>query len=168
MRLLSQLQAKKNHHFDQITASRKGDVVLLSERQCQQLYIINKYSLSSEDTEEELKPFWGFGHVGKETAIAIDSPALHQRVVTLGEQSTLRLWSFRGRERKILFEERLPNSPSQVTMHPCGLLLAINYAKEIKLMSLLPTGLYEVMSAKTNYSSIGLTFSESGNLLVSN
>jgi len=53
-------------------------------------------------------------------------------------------------------------------MHPCGLLLAINYAREIKLMSLLPTGLYEVMSVKTNYSSIGLQYSECGNYLVSN
>ena len=53
-------------------------------------------------------------------------------------------------------------------MHPCGLLLAIDYAREIKLMSLLPTGLYEVMSVKTNYSSIGLQYSECGNYLVSN
>ena len=53
-------------------------------------------------------------------------------------------------------------------MHPCGLLLAINYVKEIKLMSLLPTGVYEVMSAKTNYNSIGLKYSECGNILVSN
>jgi hypothetical protein len=35
-------------------------------------------------------------------------------------------------------------------------------------MSLLPTGLYEVMSAKTNYNSIGLRYSECGNYLVSN
>jgi len=35
-------------------------------------------------------------------------------------------------------------------------------------MSLLPTGLYEVMSVKTNYSSIGLQYSECGNYLVSN
>ena len=44
-------------------------------------------------------------------------------------------------------------------MHPCGLLLAINYVKEIKLMGLLPTGVYEVMAAKTNYNSIGLKYS---------
>jgi hypothetical protein len=46
-----------------------------------------------------------------------------------------------------------------VAMHPCGLLMAINYTKEIKLMSLLPNGIYEVMSAKTNYNSIGLKYS---------
>jgi hypothetical protein len=34
------------------------------------------------------------------------------------------------------------NQPTQLAMHPCGLLVAINFAKEIKLMSLLPTGLY--------------------------
>lgn len=60
------------------------------------------------------------------------------------------------------------NQPTQLAMHPCGLLVAINFAKEIKLMSLLPTGLYEVMSAKTNYNSIGLRYSECGNYLVSN
>jgi hypothetical protein len=53
-------------------------------------------------------------------------------------------------------------------MHPCGLLVAINYAYEIKLMSLLPTGLYEVISVRTNYNSIGLRYSECGNYLVSN
>ena len=53
-------------------------------------------------------------------------------------------------------------------MHPCGLLLAINYVKEIKLMGLLPTGVYEVMAAKTNYNSIGLKYSQCGNILVSN
>ena len=53
-------------------------------------------------------------------------------------------------------------------MHPCGLLLTINFPKEIKLMSILPTGLYEILSAKTNYSSVGLMYSECGNYLVSN
>ena len=53
-------------------------------------------------------------------------------------------------------------------MHPCGLLLALNFTKEIKLMSILPGGLYEVISAKTNYNSIGLSYSECGNFLVSN
>ena len=76
--------ARKPHRFDFITASRRGDVVLLSEKQCQHLYIINKFSLSSEESEEELKPFWGMGHVGKETILSIDSPAIHQRVCTLG------------------------------------------------------------------------------------
>ena len=60
------------------------------------------------------------------------------------------------------------NNPTQVTMHPCGLLLALNFTKEIKLMSILPGGLYEVISAKTNYNSIGLSYSECGNFLVSN
>lgn len=80
----------------------------------------------------------------------------------------MRLWSFKGKERKIIFEEKMMNQPTQLVMHPCGLLVAVNYAKEIKLMSLLPTGLYEVMSAKTNYNSIGLKYSECGNFLVSN
>jgi hypothetical protein len=53
-------------------------------------------------------------------------------------------------------------------MHPCGLLAAVNFSTEIKLMGLLPTGLYEVMSAKTNYNSVGLKFSKCGNYLVSN
>ncbi len=108
------------------------------------------------------------GHINKEKLIAIDSPALHQRVCTLDENQSFKLWSFNGRERKILFEEKVMNSPTQVTMHPCGLLLAINFTKEIKLMSVLPGGLYEVISANTNYNSIGLRYSECGNFLVSN
>jgi len=47
MKLLNQMQAKKPHHFDYISASKKGDVILLSEKQFQHLFIINKYSLSS-------------------------------------------------------------------------------------------------------------------------
>ena len=35
-------------------------------------------------------------------------------------------------------------------------------------MSILPTGIYEVMTAKTNYSSVGLQYSACGNYLVSN
>jgi hypothetical protein len=51
MKLVSQLVVKKAHLFDGMTASKRGEVILLSEKQCQQLYIINKYSLNSEETE---------------------------------------------------------------------------------------------------------------------
>lgn len=128
MKLLSQLIVKKNHSFDFMTASKKGEVILLSEKNCQNLYIINKYSLNSEETEEELKQFWGAGHLNKESVVSISSPAIHQRVCTLGENSTMRLWSFKGKERKIIFEEKMMNQPTQLAMHPCGLLVAINYA----------------------------------------
>ncbi len=83
-KLVSQISAKKNHKFDYMTASKKGEVVLLSEKNCQNLYIVHKYSLNSEETEEELKPFWGAGHLSKENIAAIDSPVIHQRICTLG------------------------------------------------------------------------------------
>jgi hypothetical protein len=39
------------------------------------------------------------------------------------------MWSFKGKERKILFEEKLMNQPTHIAMHPCGLLVAVNYPK---------------------------------------
>ncbi len=132
------------------------------------MYIINKYALNSEEKEEEVKLFWGMGQINKENILAIGSPAVHERICTLGENNVLKLWSFKGRERKILFEEKLAFKATEIAVHPCGLLVAINFTTEIKLMSLLPSGIYEVMSAKTNYNSKGLRFSDCGNYLVSN
>ncbi len=51
LKLLNQLVAKKNHTFELITASKKGEVIILAENNCQNLYIINKYTLSSEENE---------------------------------------------------------------------------------------------------------------------
>lgn len=62
----------------------------------------------------------------------------------------------------------MPHRATHIAMHPCGLLVAVNFISEIKLMSLQPTGVFEVMSAKTNYNSVGLTYSACGNYLVSN
>lgn len=108
------------------------------------------------------------GQINKENVVQIGSPAAHERICTLGENNTIKLWSFKGKERKIMFEETMEQTINQIAFHPCGLLVAINFPKEIKLMSILPNGIYEVTSAKTNYNSIGLRFSACGNFLVSN
>jgi hypothetical protein len=84
MKLIQHLNIKKNHSFDYITVSRKGEVILLASKNCQHLYIINKYSLNSEEKEEELKLFWGMGQINKENIVSIDSPAAHERICTLG------------------------------------------------------------------------------------
>lgn len=67
-----------------------------------------------------------------------------------------------------MFQETFNHNINHIAFHPCGLLVAVNFPKEIKLMSILPNGIYEVTSAKTNYNSIGLRYSNSGNFLVSN
>lgn len=51
LKLLNQLIVKKNHSFELITASKKGEVIILAEKNCQNLYIINKYTLNSEESE---------------------------------------------------------------------------------------------------------------------
>ena len=56
-----------------------------------------------EEKEEELKLFWGMGQINKENVVGIGSPAAHERMCTLGENNTLKLWSFKGKERKIIF-----------------------------------------------------------------
>lgn len=43
------------------------------------------------------------GQINKEDIISIDSPAAHERICTLGENNTLKLWSFKGKEKKIIF-----------------------------------------------------------------
>ena len=50
MKLMNQINVKKSHHFDFITVSKKGEVIVLSEKKCQNLYIVNKYALNSEET----------------------------------------------------------------------------------------------------------------------
>ena len=52
MKLIHQINAKKSYHFDYVTVSKKGEVIILSEKKCQNLYIINKYVLNSEETGE--------------------------------------------------------------------------------------------------------------------
>ena len=52
MKLVHQINAKKSYHFDYATVSKKGEVIILSEKKCQNLYIINKYVLNSEETGE--------------------------------------------------------------------------------------------------------------------
>jgi hypothetical protein len=49
MKLINQINAKKSYHFDFITVSKKGEVIILSEKKCQGLYIINKYALNTEE-----------------------------------------------------------------------------------------------------------------------
>ena len=112
--------------------------------------------------------FWGMGQVDKTQTISLSSPSVHQRLCTLDVNNNFKLWSFMGKERKILFEEKMSAKISRIAVHPSGLLVAINYPDQIKLMSLLPTGMYEVMCAKTNYDSVGLQYSQCGNFLVSN
>jgi hypothetical protein len=103
LKLINQLIIKKHYSFDDMTVSKKGEAIILSENQCQNLYIINKYVLNSEEKEEELKLFWGMGQINKENVVRIGSPAAHERMCTLGENNTLKLWSFKGKERKIIF-----------------------------------------------------------------
>ena len=60
------------------------------------------------------------------------------------------------------------HSPNGISIHPCGLLVAINFSKEIKLYSILPNTIQEVISVKTNYNSFQLKYTDTGNYLVSN
>ena len=168
MKLVNHLVMKKNYYFQYITVAKKGELIVLSQKNCQNLYVINKYNLNSEEKEEELKMFWGMGQVDKTQTISLSSPSVHQRLCTLEVNNNFKLWSFMGKERKILFEEKMSAKVSKIAVHPSGLLVAINYPDQIKLMSLLPTGMYEVMCAKTNYDSVGLQYSQCGNFLVSN
>ena len=142
MKLVSHLPVKKKHCFDQITVSRNGELSILSEKRCQNVYIINKYNLNSEDREEELKLFWGMGQIGKEDVVSLSSPAVHERMCSLGAANSFKLWNFRGKERTVIFEEKMSQLVTEVAMHPSGLLVAVNCTSEIKLMSLLPTGIY--------------------------
>jgi hypothetical protein len=51
MKLINQINVKKSYHFDFVTVSKKGEVIVLSEKKCQNLYIVNKYTLNSEQTD---------------------------------------------------------------------------------------------------------------------
>lgn len=141
--------------------------MLLSQKDYQQVFVIDKYSLSSEESEQ-MKELWGAGQVRHEEVVAVDTPDVHQRLATLDSNAVVRMWGFKNRERRILFEEKLSYKATCLAMHPCGMLVALNCSSEIKLLSILPHGLYEVMSAKTNYASTGLRFTECGNYLISN
>jgi hypothetical protein len=96
-KLVNHLVVKKNYKFDLITVSRKGELIILSEKRCQHLYAINKYSLNSEEKEEELKLFWGMGQVGSDNTVSLSSPAVHERVCSLSANRIVQLWSFKGR-----------------------------------------------------------------------
>lgn len=49
MKLINHLVVRKRYEFDTIAASKKGELLVLSEHHCKNLYIVNKYSLNSED-----------------------------------------------------------------------------------------------------------------------
>ena len=55
-----------------------------------------------------------------------------------------------------------------ISIHPSGMIVAVNFEKEIKLFAILPKEFYEVTSVKTNYPSLELQYSHKGEFLVSN
>ena len=127
MKLVNSLVVRKNYTFDAIAVSKKGELIFLSEQHCQNLYLVNKYSLNSEEKEEELKQFWGQGQVSKQNIMSLSSPSVHERVCVLSEGNNFKMWTFKGREKRILFETKLADNVSEVTLHPCGLLVAVNF-----------------------------------------
>ena len=38
MKLINQINVKKSYHFDFVTVSKKGEVIVLSEKKCQNLF----------------------------------------------------------------------------------------------------------------------------------
>ena len=97
IKLVNHMVMKKSYNFDYITVSRKGELIILSENACQNLYVINKFNLNSEERQEQLKLFWGMGQVDKAKTVSISSPAVHERVCTLGSDNIFKLWSFMGK-----------------------------------------------------------------------
>ena len=49
LKVVGEVVVRRAYQFDYISVSRRGEVIILSENNCQQLYIVNKYSLSSEE-----------------------------------------------------------------------------------------------------------------------
>ncbi len=49
LKVVNEVVVRRSYKFDYISVSRRGEVIILSENNCQQLYIVNKYSLNSED-----------------------------------------------------------------------------------------------------------------------
>ena len=93
-----------------------------------------------------MQPLWGYGHTHHEAVIGMDSPAIRNVMISLSykapglnsreEVSTLKLWKVNRREKSVLVDKNYKMRAITVSMHPSGHLFAINFEREIKLMSI--------------------------------
>ena len=92
-----------------------------------------------------MQPLWGFGHIHHETVIGMDSPSIRNAMISLSykndafsreEISTLKLWKVNRREKSIMIDKIYRMKALTISMHPSGHIFAINFEKEIKLMSI--------------------------------
>lgn len=70
------------------------------------------------------------------------------------------------RDRSIMIDRKYKSKVLTVSMHPSGHLFALNFEREIKLLSIVAEEFYEVTSQK-NIHSAQISFSNMGHFLVS-
>ena len=106
--------------------------------QDKQIRIINQEENEVED-DSEGKSLWGNGQMHQGNIIDVASPNLQNIMCTAGSDGTFKMWSFKKNEKSIKFEEKSSrNTLLGLTIHPGGMILGVNFDKEIKLFSILP------------------------------
>lgn len=70
---------------------------------------------------------WGNGQLHSGRIVNISSPMVQNVMATVGEDGTFKLWSMKKNERAIMFEEKSSARPLGISMHPSGMIVAVNF-----------------------------------------
>lgn len=89
-------------------------------------------------------------------------------MVTVSMQGSLKVWDYGSEARKILIDSKPKVKPASAIIHPCGFLVIVNFAFEIKLFGLISSEMTELAAIKTSDYCVELLYSKMANLLISN